>query len=179
MIALKTRARPYANALFELACEEDACAFWHNILATLSAIIKNADVQEILKIRSIQPKEWVTWIQSIKPELLGKKEIGNLLSLLAEKRRLFLLPEIFNLFEGQWRASKNEKRFTAIAPLKWDKKQSEQFHAFLNKRFACEAEVRFESDPDMLGGVKVLGEGWSLDYSARGWLEQLRAQLSS
>ncbi len=178
MIALKTRARPYANALFELACEENTCASWHTILATLSAIIKNAEVQAMLKIRSIEPKAWIIWIQSIKPNLLEKKEIGNLLSLLAEKRCLFLLPEIFNLFEAQWRASKNEKHFTVIAPIKWDKKQSDQFQAFLSKHFDCKATVRFKSDPEILGGVKVLGEGWCLDYSVRGWLEQLRAQLS-
>lgn len=179
MMILKTRARPYANAVFELACEEDACQPWHDILFELSAVIKNPEVQAFLKIRTIEPKDWVEWILSLKPELFDKKEVGNLLLLLAEKRRLFLLPEIFNLFEAAWRNSKNEKRFTVTTPIKWDKADAQRFRDFLNKRFACQAEVSFESHPEILGGVEVLGEGWRLDYSVRGWLQQLRGQLSS
>jgi F-type H+-transporting ATPase subunit delta len=178
MIVLKTQARPYANALFELASEENTCESWHKILATLSVVIDNAEVRVMLKIRSIEPKEWVTWIQSLKPDLLEKKEVGNLLLLLAEKRRLFLMPEIYKFFEAEWRRSKNEKRFTVMVPTKWGKAQSQDFSHFLSKRFSCKAGVNFETHPEMLGGIEVVGEGWRLDYSVKGWLAQLRSQLS-
>ena len=179
MMVLKTQARPYANALFELASEQGTCAAWHTILGVLSVVVQNTEVKPLLKVRTIEPKEWVSWIQALKPDLLKNKEVANLLQLLAEKRRLDLLPEISNLFEAAWRHSKNEQRFTVLAPTKWDKAASQRFRDFLSKRFSCTAEVTFTTHPDMLGGVEVLGEGWRLDYSARGWLEQLRAQLSS
>jgi F-type H+-transporting ATPase subunit delta len=179
MIALKTQARPYANALFELASEEDNCQGWHTVLTILRAVIDNDDVREMLKVRSIAAKEWVEWIQSIHPEWLGKKEVGNLLLVLAEKRRLLLLPAIFQLFDAKWRESKNEKRFQVNVPKAWTQAESQRFRDFLNKRFACQAEVSVEVHPEILGGAEVIGEGWRLDYSLRGWLEQLREQLSS
>jgi F-type H+-transporting ATPase subunit delta len=176
---LKTQARPYANALFELACEEDACAAWHAILSLLAAVVRDPEVGALLSVRSIEAEEWVKWIQSLKPDLLGRAEVHNFLQLLALRRRLFLLPDILNLFEAAWRKLKNEQRFTVIAPTKWDKAGSEQVRKFLSRRFDCQAEVTFERHSEMIGGLEILGDGWHLDYSVRGWLEQLRSQLIS
>ncbi|MEY3183214.1 MAG: synthase delta subunit [Pseudomonadota bacterium] len=179
MIVLRTQARPYANALFELSLEEETIESWHRVLSLLATVIQNEDVQEMLRVRSIDSKEWVTWIQSLKPELLNHPTVGNFLSLLAEKRRLHLLPQIHALFEEQWRKSKHEQRFSVTSPTKWDKAQAKTFSDFLEKRFDCQAEVVFKTDPAMLGGVAVEGEGWSLDCSVKGWLAQLRAELST
>src|SRR5579863_1878663 len=98
MMNPKTQARPYARAIYEIALEQDNCAHWHQVLALLRDIIRDKAVANLLQRRSITPQDWVKWIQSLKPEVLGDDRIGNFLWILAEKRRLPLLPVIYDLF---------------------------------------------------------------------------------
>jgi len=177
MISPKTQARPYAKAIFEIAKTQDSCAHWHHVLAILRDIAQNAAVAALLPKRAIDPHDWVKWLQSLKPDLLGDKMIGNFLLILAQKRRLQLLPAIYDSFDALWRADKNEQRFVVKATKPWEKANKQDMQAFLAKQFDCNPEIEFKEDPSLLGGVEILGEGWRLDYSYRGWLEQLRTAL--
>jgi F-type H+-transporting ATPase subunit delta len=45
MAELVTIARPYAEAVFKLACEANALAAWSDALANLDSVVGNAEVQ--------------------------------------------------------------------------------------------------------------------------------------
>ena len=96
-----TLARPYARAVFELAQGKGALETWSKTLAVLSALSGDASVQEMF----VSPKASPALRATVLVELAAKggekldAQARNLVSLLAENRRLGVLPEIAADFE--------------------------------------------------------------------------------
>src|SRR4051812_4373049 len=96
MAEKRTLARPYAKAAFELAQEQGALDRWSKALAALSGLSADASVQAMLaspKAAPAQRAEVLAELAAKAGEKLDPKA-RNFVGLLAENRRLGLLPEI-------------------------------------------------------------------------------------
>ncbi|HEY0663378.1 MAG TPA: F0F1 ATP synthase subunit delta, partial [Thiobacillaceae bacterium] len=98
MSELSTLARPYAEAAFRLAQGDNDLAGWSARIATLAAIVSNAQVAALIADPSVSAERLAGVIIDVAGADLGERG-ANFVHVLAENDRLPLLPEISKQFE--------------------------------------------------------------------------------
>ena len=177
MAERSTIARPYARAAFETARSKKQLAEWSRALMAAAAGVADPAVQGLLG----SPKLPKSQLAQIFIELVGQ-ELGdrgaNFIRLLAENRRLGLLPEIAQGFE-QLRADAErtiEATVRSASPL-GDQERAALAQA-LKKRLDREVTLKCEIDPRLIGGAVIRAGDLVIDGSVRGKLERLGLALA-
>ena len=109
----------------------------------------------------------------------GDELFGNFLALLADNRRLSLLPEIAGLYdELRFEAERVVKaHVTSAAALPAG--ELDTIKAALRKRFGREVELTTAVDESLIGGAVIDAGDVVIDGSLRGKLGRLQAALSN
>ena len=172
-----TIARPYAKAAFETAQTKQQLAAWSRMLAAAAAGVGEPAVQTLLG----SPKLPKQQIAQIFIELVGQ-ELGdsgaNFIRLLAENRRLGLLPVIALVF-AQLRADAErtiEATVISASPL-GDEERAALARA-LKKRLNREVTLQCETDSRLIGGAVIRAGDLVIDGSVRSKLERLGLALA-
>ena len=98
MSELSTLARPYAEAVFRLAQNENDLAGWSSRVATLAAIVSDAQMANLIADPAISVDRIVALMVEVAGASLGERG-ANFVKVLADNDRLSLLPEIATQFE--------------------------------------------------------------------------------
>lgn len=178
MAELNSIARPYANAVFELAQQQDELASWGAQLECLAAIAAHADVVSLAK----NPRVAVAQLQQLILHVAGDKlHAGgvNLLKLLIRNVRLNVLPHIANLYAARRATAENVIAAQMITANELALPQREQFTAALQAKLGRQVKLEFAVDQDLLGGAVVRAGDWVIDGSVRAQLEQLSGVLNA
>ncbi|MEZ0471023.1 F0F1 ATP synthase subunit delta [Luteimonas salinilitoris] len=171
-----TLARPYARAAFSIAREAGAFAQWSDALAFSARVAADPQVAGLLGHPRLDDADAVALL---KPEGDGTGQaFADFLALLAENRRLALLPEIAGQFE-QLRADAERivrARVTSASELQAG--ELEGIRAALKKRFGREVELETAVDQALIGGAVIAAGDVVIDGSLRGKLARLQSALS-
>lgn len=173
-----TLARPYANAAFQAAVAEDGLAQWSQMLRTLAAVSVNDKVSALLKHPSLTASQQSQALLDVLGDELTDKG-ANLIRLLADNRRLALLPQISELFEVL-KANRERSVDVELAtayPL--SDEVVAQLGQALQKRLDRQVKVRSHVDKHLIGGVVIRAGDTVIDNSVRGKLNKLAESLSS
>ena len=103
--------------------------------------------------------------------------VGRLLTLLAERDRLSLLPQITDAFGEVWNAQRGVTTAEAVSAIALQPAQAEALSAALGKAAGLVVELKTRLDPQVLGGLVVHMGGKTYDGSVRGRLQALRETL--
>jgi F-type H+-transporting ATPase subunit delta len=93
----RTLARPYARAALQAATEAKAAQTWADQLAQFALIAVQAKVALLIGSATAEPSEQVSGLLSVLGEQVDQS-MNNFLHLLAQNKRLALLPSIAELF---------------------------------------------------------------------------------
>jgi F-type H+-transporting ATPase subunit delta len=177
MAERSTIARPYAKAAFEAARAGKRLAPWSGALAALAAGVSDPAIQTLLGSPRI-PRARLTEVFA---ELVGK-ELGepglNFLRLLAENRRLGLLPEIAQLFAELRAEAERAIEATVTSAVALDDRARAELTRALRKRLAREVTLKCETDPGLIGGAVIRAGDLVIDGSVRGKLERLAVAIT-
>lgn len=171
-----TIARPYAEAVFQLADGAGALGKWSAALGRMAAIAANADMRAAIGNPKLGDEALYGLFASLAGEAMFA-ESQNFVRVLIENRRLELLPEISENFEEL----KNEREGTieaAIAsafPLEGDTLKS--LVVDLEKRFKRRIQPVVTVDKELIGGVRVQVGDEVIDGTVRGKLAALSTGL--
>jgi F-type H+-transporting ATPase subunit delta len=172
-----TIARPYARAAFETAQANKQSAAWSRALTTAAAGVADPAVQALLG----SPKLPKAALVQIFIELAGS-ELGengsNFLRLLAENRRLGLLPEIAQAFEALRAEAERTVEASVVSASPLDDKAREVLARALKKRLDREVTLKCEIDPRLIGGAVIRAGDLVIDGSVRSKLERLGLALA-
>lgn len=172
-----TLARPYALAAFECALENKAIADWEGMLTAAADVARNKSVAQLLMDPLLTSKQLIALFSEVLTSVLDQEK-KNFIALLAEKKRLPLLPEILELFKS-FRAERekiiNVKLTTAIAI---DKAMENKMAAALVKRLQQQILLECEVDPALVGGAIISAGDIVIDGSVQGQLKRLLESLS-
>jgi F-type H+-transporting ATPase subunit delta len=171
-----TLARPYAKAAFEYALQHKQLTPWAEMLSCAAMVVGDPAVVRFLGDPRITTEALSGFILdicgSVSPDI-GK----SFIRLLADNRRLSVLPEIAALYED-YRAE-HEKRVdvkvTSAFPL--NEQEKTQLEAALKIRLERSVSLECHIDPDLLGGAVIRMGDQVLDGSVRGSLAKLAAAL--
>lgn len=172
-----TVARPYARAAFEAAQAKHQLAAWSRALAAAAAGVGEPAVQTLLG----SPKLPKQQLAQIFIDLVGL-ELGdrgaNFIRLLAENRRLGLLPEIAQGFEQLRADAERTLEATVVSASPLGDKERAALAQALKKRLDREVTLQCETDPRLIGGAVIRAGDLVIDGSVRGKLERLSLALA-
>jgi F-type H+-transporting ATPase subunit delta len=176
MAELTTIARPYAEAAFALAREENALPVWSERLRYLEAIVADPGVARALDNPNLTAGDKASLLLSIAAERLDTTG-RNFVRVLVEADRVALLPQIAALFD----ALRNEAEGVATAridsALPLSDAELATLTATLAKRFGKKIEATVNVDPGLIGGARITVGDTVIDASVQAQLQSMANQL--
>lgn len=170
----RTLARPYANALFEVARDSGDLAGWSSALANAAAVAQNENAQAFFASPSVTDSERVSIVSELaQGGPLAGEHGQNLLRLLAENDRLEVLPEIAARFEELKAKFENSVEVSLVSATPVDPEIAAKIKAALQKRLGRSVELNESIDPDLVGGAIIRADDMVIDGSIRTRLGQL------
>ena len=178
---MRSIVRPYAAAAFSFAYsknaltrERDILGDWTDALANLSAAA--AEVMQQTQGHGLLGDEDLAI--AIK-ELSGETDEArlNFVDILAQNRRLRLLPEIVRMFEELRRENAGVVDVRVECAQMPDDKTQAMLEKIMMKWTGAKVRARFEENADLLGGVRAYARDDVLDASIRGRLNTMAALL--
>ena len=173
-----TVARPYAEAVFRLALENKGLSQWSKILQIAAEIAEDAQIKMLIG----NPIVPATQLSELILEIGGKKftpEARNFIKLMVENKRVFVLPQVRDLFEQLKAQNEGVLEAKIITAFKLESDQLDNLVADLEKKFNRKVEAQVSVDPEIIGGVKVEIGDEIFDASVRGRLEAMTIALKS
>lgn len=177
MAELATIARPYAEALYEVARNGDL----HKTSAqldALQAVTSDPQLRQFADGPKVEASQVFDLIGSVTRGELSPS-VQNLLRMVIENDRLAALPEIARQFRqlvaeqsGVW-----EAQIYSAFPI--DDAQLGQVVAALETRFGRKLKASVVVDPELIGGIRVVVGDEVLDTSVQARLAHMKASLAT
>ena len=171
-----TIARPYAQAVFNLASKQHRLREWSDMLSLLAGIADDPAMSELIDSPRLTEARLAGLFIEIGADLLDEKG-RNFVRLLADNRRLDLLPEIAALFEIQRREAEGVIKAELVTAFPASEAQQALIIESLRKRLDRDVELSCTTDATLLGGAIIRAGDLVIDGSVRGKLERLGSTL--
>lgn len=179
-----TIARPYAQAVFELAHEAGELTEWSRSLDTARQLLADGRVVEYLSnptFDDAQRREFLTGLFADAGDTLlagASRQGTNFLKLLLENGRIAVLPEIAEHFEVLKARVENlvDVIVTSASPLSGE--QQAAISKALRARLGCDVKLETEIDENLIGGAVIKAGDVVIDGSLRSRLEGLANALA-
>ncbi len=179
-----TIARPYAQAVFELANESGDLEKWAAALDIAAEFMADGQVVAYLgdpAFSNAQCLEFLTGLfDKAGAKLLGGKDKRgtNFLKLLLEYRRIGVLPEIAAHFEALKADVENVVDVTVTSASAISKKQQDTISKALRERLGRDVNIATKIDENLIGGAVIRAGDVVIDGSLRARLESLATALT-
>lgn len=173
-----TVARPYAEAVYKLAVNNQGLSEWSKMLQLAAAIAEDDGVKRLIGNPVISAKQLGEIFLDI-----GKNKFNsgarNLIMLLADNKRILVLPQISQLFEQLKAQHEGVLEAKIVSAFAMEGRQLKKLIEDLERKFKRKIEAQVSIDSELIGGVKVEIGDEILDASIRGKLEAMAVALKS
>jgi len=178
-----TVARPYAQAVFEIANESGDLGAWSGSLAIAGQLLGDRPLVEYLGNPAFNDEQRLEFLSGLFEKagahlLAGSDDKGtNLVKLLLENRRVAVFPEISEHYEALKAKVENSVDAVVTSATALSKKQVGEIAAALTERLGCDVKVETEIDENLIGGAVIRAGDVVIDGSLRARLEGLATAL--
>ena len=178
MAELSTLARPYAKAAFEYAVDAKDLQGWSDSLKTVAVVCQNDKVVSMLNSPSI------TLVQQAKRtiEICGNEinlKTQGFISVLAENKRLKLLPQISKQFETLKANREKTIEVSVVSAVELNDIQKNTLASALSAKLEREVNMQVSVDTALIGGAIIRAGDTVIDGSICGRLTTLAQALHS
>jgi F-type H+-transporting ATPase subunit delta len=178
MAELSTYARPYAKAAFGFALAAQDLAGWEQQLNTLAAVAGTEKVAAALASPSLTSAQQCALLEGVCGEALSANG-RNFLHILAENKRLALLPEISAQFHTLKALQEKAVDVQVVSAFALDSQTEATLVTALAASLQRQVKVNTVVDQTLIGGVVVRTGDVVIDNSVRGRLNKLAATMNS
>jgi len=173
-----TLARPYAKAAFEVANQSGDLTSWSAMLHTVSAVVTSSKVNELLSLPSQSGEQQAARVVEICGDEIDK-QVASFIAILAENKRLSLMPEIVELFDALKAIQEKRVDVEVISAYALDEAAENKLKEALKKRLQREVSLSSRVDQSLLGGLILRTDDMVIDGSLRGRLNKLAEAMNS
>jgi len=173
-MSTRSISRRYARALFEL---EQEGVMLRDPLAAAASVVAAPEIAVLLG-KSGVPADRKAAVVS-KAAHNKSKEIDRLVTLLCERNKAELLPEIAELVESMVRQAASEIEAEVTGAVKLDAAVRDKIAKSLSTVLGRKVNLNVSCDPGILGGLVVRIGDRQLDYSLRTRLQGLKRAMVS
>ncbi len=177
MAELATIARPYAEALFQVAKKHDVKA-WGAALDALALVAQDADLRQFADNPKVEAAQvYAVMAAAVKQDLAP--ELQNFLRAVIENGRLAALSAVVAQFHELANAAAGVADAQIFSAYPIDSAQLNDVVALLSKRFGRKLEARVQIEPSLIGGIRVVVGDEVLDTSVKARLERMKVALTA
>jgi F-type H+-transporting ATPase subunit delta len=167
----------YAQAIFELAGQQDLIDQCQSDLAMISQVLQDGEFRSFLGHAKVSMSDKVRSIEVVFPE--ANSIIRNVLALLISRGSIELVSDVhvgYCQLVDEFRGRQAVKVISAVA---LDSKEQQRISEFVSKLIQKEVVITTRVDESILGGVIIQVGDQLLDGSLRSKLEGLRREIKS
>jgi F-type H+-transporting ATPase subunit delta len=177
MAELATIARPYAEALFQVAKQHDLAA-WGQQLDALAQVAQDADLRQFADHPKADGQQVVAVMTAAAKQDLVPG-LRNFLQTVVENGRLAALPEIVAQYHVLANAASGVSDAQIYSAYEISDAQLAELKATLEKRFGRKLDAHVQLEPGLIGGVRVVVGDEVLDTSVKARLERMKVALTA
>jgi F-type H+-transporting ATPase subunit delta len=171
-----TIARPYAEAAFKLAREQNQLEPWSQMLGLLDAVVRDADVGRCIADPNVSAQQ----LESLILGVCGDRLDGagrNFVQVLVHNNRLPLLPEICAMFERLRLEQEGVLEAEIYSAFAIDDAQVAQLVKKLESKYQRKVRAQVSVDSTLIGGIKIVVGDNVVDATVRGKLDAMSTAL--
>lgn len=178
MAELTTLARPYAKAAFEAAVEAAKLGDWSSSLTLVAAVVSDPSVKAALSLPSLTGEKQAQLVMDLcGDEIIG--QVKNFVAILAENKRIPLMPEIVALFEALKANQEMKVDVNIISAFPLTGPLQEKLAASLKAKLQRDVVLHSETDKSLIGGAVIRAGDLVIDGSVRGKLAKLAESMKA
>jgi F-type H+-transporting ATPase subunit delta len=178
MAELSTLARPYPKAAFEYALASNDLAGWSKQLGVAAAVAQTETMLKILSSPSLTAEQRSKALLDVCGDAIDTKA-RNFIRVLADNKRLALLPDIAVLFE-QFKANQEKSvDVDVVSAFPLEQAVADRLAQALRGKLQREVTIHASVDSTLIGGVLVRAGDVVIDGSVRGRLAKLALAMNS
>ncbi|OCG30881.1 ATP synthase F1 subunit delta [Gilliamella sp. Choc6-1] len=177
MADLITIARPYAKAAFDFAIEKNNIESWHKMLVLASKVSKDAQIRSVLT-SDMKADSVANLLINICKDVLDEFST-NFIRIMAENKRLSLLPEVLILFEQYCLEKEAQADVDVISANELTNEQLNKISVAVEKRLSRKVKLKCYIDKSLISGFIIRTGDMVIDSSIRGRLNRLNDALQS
>ena len=168
-------ATRYATAAFGLADEQDDIQkLEQNVGILKESLNKSVDLASLMSSPIYSRDQQRTAITAIAKKLNLSTVMINTLSLMATKRRLFVVPTFLVVLSDLIAASKNEVTAEVVSATSLSKEQLDKLAKTLKANFNKDIKISATVDPALIGGMIVKVGSRMIDTTIKSKLNSLQ-----
>ena len=177
MAELATIARPYAEALFQVARQHDLNA-WREQIDALALVAGDAGLRQFADHpKSLPGQVFDVMVEAAKLPLA--EGMRNFLRTVIDNGRLDALPAVAAQFHRLASEAQGVAEAQVESAFALDAAQLADLLAVLEKRFGRKLTATVTVEPSLIGGVRVTVGDEVLDTSVRARLERMKTTLTA
>jgi F-type H+-transporting ATPase subunit delta len=178
MAEISTIARPYAQAIFDLAKEKNQLNEWSATVGLLAKIVEDEQVKAIIQDTKVDVSDKEKFILDVcKGKITNEGE--NFIKLLIENKRLLVLPFISDSFEELKANEEGTVAATIVVATKISQNETDGIIKNLEKKLNKKIEATVKIDESILGGSVITVGDTVIDASVKGQLESLAFKMKA
>lgn len=178
MAELTTLVRPYAKAAFEFALQDNSLSEWSDMLNLMATAARDPEMERALHHPSLTDEEKASAFLDVCDSKLS--ETGkNFVRILAENKRLTLLPEIAERFEALKAEQERAIDVELTSAFELTAEQEGKLSQALERKLNRQVRLSSATDKSLMGGVIVRAGDMVIDASVRGKLRKLADAIGS
>jgi len=178
MAELSTLARPYAKAAFQAAVDAGALQAWSDMLAIASEVTLNEDMAKVLSHPGLTGQQQAQTLIDVCGDKLNESG-QNLVSVLAENKRISLLPQILEQFEHLKAELEKAVDVEIISAFEVSDESKQKLTDALKAKLAKDVRVTTSVDSTLVGGAIIRAGDMVIDGTVRGKLAKLAEAMNS
>ncbi|UXH78814.1 F0F1 ATP synthase subunit delta [Roseateles amylovorans] len=177
MAELATIARPYAEALFQVASSQDVKA-WAEQLAALALVAQDSQLRQFAEDPKVDTEQ-VFQVMAAAAKLQLLPGVQNFLREVVTNGRLAALPAMVQQFHDLANAASGVADAHIFSAFPIEPAQLAEVVATLEKRFGRKLQANVELEPGLIGGIRVVVGDEVLDTSVKARLERMKVALTT
>ena len=177
MDELTTIARPYAKASFWHASETNSLSEWSKVLSVLAEATKEQKVTDLLSSPTITVEQKVSELIRICGDMLDDA-MARFLTMLAENKRLLLMPQINTLFDEYKARQERSTKVEVSTAFPLEKQTVQQLVDKLSANLDSDVNIKVNINKTLIGGAVIRIGDVVIDGSVRGRLAKLAESIN-
>ena len=178
MAELITLARPYAKAAFEHALDAQALDTWAQALGTATAVAAEQGVAQMLGAPALTSTQKADALIEICGDALNESG-RNFIRVLAENKRLQLLPQVHQLFLALKANQEQTVELEVTSAFEISAEQSALLARVIGQKLKRAVRISTTVDNTLIGGAIIRSADMVIDGSIRGRLAKLSEAMNS
>ncbi|TVP59500.1 MAG: F0F1 ATP synthase subunit delta [Halomonadaceae bacterium] len=178
MAELTTLARPYAKGAFEAALAHEQLDSWSESLARLAGVLSDPDMQRAVSHPGLTADQKIALINDICGGELPEP-VGNFLHILADNRRLLLIPAIADMFKALRHDHERTVEINLTTAFDMTPEQEANLSQALGRKLDRRIQLSLRTDRSIIGGVLIEAGDMVIDASVRGKLARMADAIGS